>query len=414
MEKTETLKNGILFLAEKQKYAHSVTCGIYVKAGTDYETERQLGISHLLEHMIFRGGRKLPQKDIYEKMNDLGTSFRGETSFSYVHWHIQCMPECCLDSLNLFVEILNSTDWEEAEFNKEKQVVRRQIDLKKEPSFSHHMLWTSEQNKRKTFPVMGEDQTLEAISLRDLLQWKEKIMRQGNVCCVLTGNYREEEIPQIMDLLEQIHTVNKPPLKSKERKPPHFVSRTEEDWHFLELKDCTEFDLSMVFDINTERFDRVMANHLCWETGVKNYSYLWRNMPAALREKSGLMGTWHPRAGYCQFQIEAALDKQNFKADFSNIIESLRRLKEDAELTGWQDYRYAAECLSSVSREKNWQLAENAFLYAEENGVGETDCRKLASGIFRKENLSIVIIYDPGSVNEQELRGFFHRATGEL
>ena len=50
------LEKRLLFCTERQEYSHSVTFSFYVRGGKNYECYRHLGISHLLEHMIFRGG----------------------------------------------------------------------------------------------------------------------------------------------------------------------------------------------------------------------------------------------------------------------------------------------------------------------------------------------------------------------
>ena len=72
MHKIYTLKNGIRLVYEKVAHTQSVSVGIFVKSGSMYETKKENGISHFIEHMLFKGTQKRSAKQIAEEMDFVG------------------------------------------------------------------------------------------------------------------------------------------------------------------------------------------------------------------------------------------------------------------------------------------------------------------------------------------------------
>lgn len=77
--KYSKLDNGLTVLFHQMPNTHSVTVGLYVKAGCLYENEHHIGITHLLEHLHFRKLGVLSQKELYYKMECIGSTLRAAT-----------------------------------------------------------------------------------------------------------------------------------------------------------------------------------------------------------------------------------------------------------------------------------------------------------------------------------------------
>ena len=72
MYKCQTLKNGLTIIGEEIPYLKSISLGIWIKAGSVIETEENSGVSHFIEHMLFKGTKNRSAKDLAREIDNLG------------------------------------------------------------------------------------------------------------------------------------------------------------------------------------------------------------------------------------------------------------------------------------------------------------------------------------------------------
>src|SRR5437868_6626767 len=82
------LQNKMTVLMIPIDHTDTVGVGIYVKVGSRYETQENNGISHFLEHMMFKGTKNLPGNSISEKLDSVGASYNAETSYESTNYYI--------------------------------------------------------------------------------------------------------------------------------------------------------------------------------------------------------------------------------------------------------------------------------------------------------------------------------------
>jgi predicted Zn-dependent peptidase len=105
----ETLDNGLTWLTVELPHLHSVSVVMYARVGSRYETPVDNGLSHFLEHMLFRGTERLP--DAYalnHAIEALGGTLYAETGRDYSLYQISLHPETLLEGLGLFGEIFTA------------------------------------------------------------------------------------------------------------------------------------------------------------------------------------------------------------------------------------------------------------------------------------------------------------------
>lgn len=84
----ENLPNGILLITHQLQHIHSVTLSVSFRTGTLYETEKNNGISHMVEHLFFRKLSNLTQRKLYLEMQKIGAEIIGRTYCDYVCFSI--------------------------------------------------------------------------------------------------------------------------------------------------------------------------------------------------------------------------------------------------------------------------------------------------------------------------------------
>src|SRR5262245_49280177 len=89
----ETLPNGIRVVCEPVPYAHSVALGIWVDAGARDESERNTGISHFVEHLLFKGTERRSARAIAEEFDAIGGQLNAVTDKEYTCYYVKVLPE---------------------------------------------------------------------------------------------------------------------------------------------------------------------------------------------------------------------------------------------------------------------------------------------------------------------------------
>lgn len=122
------LPNGLNVIAETDPDAHTAAVGFFVKTGARDETPEVMGVSHFLEHMMFKGTDKRTAEDINREFDAIGASYNAYTSHEQTVYHAHVLPEALPDAVDLFTDMLRPalrTD----DFDMEKKVILEEIGM---------------------------------------------------------------------------------------------------------------------------------------------------------------------------------------------------------------------------------------------------------------------------------------------
>jgi len=131
---TTTLDNGLTIIAELDPAAHSAAGGFFVKTGARDETPDLMGVSHFLEHMMFKGTDRRSADDINREFDEIGAKYNAFTSSEMTVFHGQTLPELfprCLDLLSDMMRPALRDD----DFNQERNVILEEIAMYKDNPF---------------------------------------------------------------------------------------------------------------------------------------------------------------------------------------------------------------------------------------------------------------------------------------
>ncbi|XAL98243.1 pitrilysin family protein [Phycisphaeraceae bacterium D3-23] len=123
-----TLPNGLTVVAEPDPDAHTAAVGFFVKTGARDETPDVMGVSHFLEHMMFKGTETRSAEDINREFDALGASYNAYTSHEQTVYHAHLLPEKLAAAVDLLTDMLRPalrTD----DFDMEKKVILEEIGM---------------------------------------------------------------------------------------------------------------------------------------------------------------------------------------------------------------------------------------------------------------------------------------------
>ncbi len=406
--------NNLYFYNSRQEYSHMINFGVYVRAGILYEPKRILGVSHLLEHMFFRRLGTLSQKELYKKFNTLGTTFRGETYDDFIRWDIECLPNGYWNSFLILMQLFQDFEWSREEFESEKSVVIRQIERQYEIEFGEYARLYSNVGSRHELSRMGTLESVEKITLDDLYQWKNKVFSSNNVCCVLTGSFSEDDLNRTLNAAEQICLRKNKMPKCKEQLPKNFGMRSERDDIVLSAEEESS-DISVVFDIDKNKFAEEEVVEVCRCMGLKNHSYLSEGLVEEKVLTDEVVCNYFSYEKYGQFQIEFSVlceDVEKGLINFKNLIAEFKR-KDYEKLLGQSDYyRHYTD---GIPRELNFRIAKSEFVKEEKITEGKiSDYQEIIQGVFQSANMSVCITCNSQRISKKSVCSMLERMRGDL
>ena len=186
----QTLDNGLEVIAETSPKAYSTAIGFFVNTGSRDETDEISGVSHFLEHMVFKGTPTRSAEDVNRELDEIGSQSNAFTSEEHTVYYARVLPECQSRATELLSDIMRPS-LRDDDFEMEKQVIIEEIaKYEDQPPFGafekcmaahfgEHPLGRS---------VLGTAQTVGALTPVQMRSYFEQRYSPGNIVLVASGN----------------------------------------------------------------------------------------------------------------------------------------------------------------------------------------------------------------------------------
>lgn len=196
-----TLPNGLAVLTEVNPSVQSVAFGFFVRTGSRDETVEVSGVSHFLEHMVFKGTEKNPPEAVNRFFDEVGAQYNAMTGEESTTYYAAVLPEHLPPAFEVFSDILFPS-LRDADFDVEKQVILEEIgmydDLPHFVAYDHVM--------RSYFgphplgkPILGTRGSVELLTAEQMRAYHQTHYLAGNITLVVTGRTSHEEVLQLAE-----------------------------------------------------------------------------------------------------------------------------------------------------------------------------------------------------------------------
>ena len=192
-----TLDNGLRVVSEFVPYVQSVSLGLRVDAGSRDESDEEAGISHVLEHMLFKGTERRTARDIAEEMDAVGGQIDAFTSKEYTGYGARVLPEHVPLALDVIADMLRHSLLDEKELELEKGVIleeyRSMEDVPEEyvHEVFNRVLWPNHPLGRS---VIGFPEVISRLTPVDLRNYLRAYYVPERMICVAAGNLQHEQL----------------------------------------------------------------------------------------------------------------------------------------------------------------------------------------------------------------------------
>lgn len=354
----ETLSNGLNVLILKNPGTSSVAVDLWVKAGSRYESPKTNGISHFVEHLLFKGTSKRTAKDISREIAAVGGILNGYTHWEYTQLHISLLPLHLGLALEILADIGQNSLMAEEMVEKERNVILEEISLANiyPPSYILNLVSSTLFPENPLgMPIAGTKETVGAIRRQDLLQFYRNHYVPNNIFLTIVGNVD----PQTG--LELIREKFASWPKGNQLPPSPFPPYRQEK--LIEVRERKFLDQAIVVlalqamalgDIDRPAFEIINAT-----LGSGGNSRLYQE----IREKRGLSylvgSLYHPLSDTGLWATYAGTDPKNIEQIQSIFSQQIKKIQQEplspSELAEIKNYIRGR---TLIRNENNSTLAE--------------------------------------------------------
>lgn len=403
------LGNGVRILTKQIPHVHSVSMGVWVDAGARDETPAENGLSHLIEHMIFKGTRRRTAFEIAKEFDAIGGQSNAFTAMESTCFHGRVMDTHLATMADIFCDIFLNSVFDEAELERERPVVLQEIGMVEDsPEEYIHVLlgkafWGEHPLGQS---VLGTRENLFRFDAAMLKDFFRRFYQPGRVLISAAGNLDHD---QFLDLVAPAFEAVAPGPSLPNRIPPkenrqlHITPRDLEQVHIglasrgLSVSDPKRYACSLMNTI----------------LGGNMSSRLFQE----IRESRGLAYSVYsfisPQVGGGMFGAYAGVDPGRVEETIDLILKEIRKLKTARvtaeELQDAKEYTKGQILLADESVENQMaRLAQNEIhmgrhipveeIVSEIEAVSVNDILSLGDELFQTEPLALALL---GPVSEE-------------
>ena len=191
------LDNGIKVITEKMADVESASLGVWVKTGSRHETRRINGISHLIEHMLFKGTRRRSALDVAREIESVGGVLNAFTGREFTCFYSKVLADNIPLAADLLSDIFMNSLFDQKELQKEKKVVMQEIKMVEDtPDDLVHDLFgeTFWKDQPMGRPILGRKSTLRRMTRGDISGYMARRYRADSVFITATGNISHQAL----------------------------------------------------------------------------------------------------------------------------------------------------------------------------------------------------------------------------
>ena len=201
MHRKFTLSNGLRVVCEKIPYVRSVSTGIWVKTGSRDENQENNGISHFVEHMLFKGTKTRNAAKIAECIDNIGGQINAFTGKECTCFYARTLDDHIGTALDVLSDMFFNSIFDPKDIALEKQVILEEISMYEDsPEELVHDLLSETVWRGSSIgkPILGTRESLKNIDRRMIKEYMGERYIQPNTVISVAGNFDEKQLEALL------------------------------------------------------------------------------------------------------------------------------------------------------------------------------------------------------------------------
>ena len=398
------LNNGLTVITHYMPNRVSVCLGLWIRAGSRYEPADINGISHFLEHLVFKGTKKRSCEQIKQSIEGLGGSLNAFTAEELTCYLAKVPQRFAIRSLDTLSDMVFNSRLDAGDIEMERKVILEEIKMYKDLPGSYvlqlltKMLWP---NHPLGANIAGEEESVNAITKDKLMRYKRRYYRSNNIVLCACGNIRHETLLKACGIFNYSRGIEaaKASKARGAQNSPRFSSQ---------IKDSEQTHLALAWrSLSRNHPARFILGLLHIILGANMSSRLFRQV----RERRGLAYEIGTSVKLLRdtgaFIIHAGIDNRRILETLEVILKQLRLIKKNkvsaAELKRAKEYYIGQLSLNLEDTVEHmlWLgdnfLSLNKFLYLQDavrriEKINAGEIQYWAGKILRDQGLNLALV----------------------
>ncbi len=398
-----TLDNGIRVITRKMPHARSVAMGVWVNAGARDEAPQENGLSHLIEHMIFKGTQRRTAYDIAKEFDAIGGHSNAFTSLETTCYHAKVLDTHLPSMVDILSDIFLNSAFDPQEIERERPVILQEIGMVEDsPEECLHMLAGANfwQNHPLGRSVLGTRDNIMGFDAPTIRRFFKRLYQPERIIITAAGHLDHDAF---LDLVA-------PPFVSvrQQDRLPRRVAPQATPGISVHCRQLEQQHLSLICPgvaiTDEQRYAFFLLNAL---VGGNMSSSLFQE----IREQRGLAySVYSYVSSYADsgmFGVYAGVDSRDAETTVALILEQLNRYRDtpvpDDKLRGAKEYTKGGVLLSVESNDNQMvRLAQNEINFGEQvpleqviehiESVTADDIRQLAEKLFQPGQMALTTL----------------------
>ena len=404
MYKYQTLKNGLTIVGEEIPYLKSVSLGIWINTGSRLESEKESGVSHFIEHMLFKGTKNRSAKDIARDIDSLGGEINAFTNKECTCYYVHLLDEHINKGIDVLSDMILNSSFNSDDIDKERFVILEELKMYEDSldDLSYDLLAENiYPNDGLGRNILGNRDTIKNLSREDILNHYNKYYLPNNAIISICGNFKFNEVVKVIeDKFENWEPKDVDILVEEAKFTPCFVAKNKDSEQVniaISLKAIPE-------ESEKEAYALAVVNNVF---GGSTSSRLFQN----IREDKGLVysiyssQTLFRKCG--ELGIFASTSEEYLKEVYDLIIKEIKEIKENyiteeeleqskKQLKG--NYILSLESINAKMLSHGESMLLNNKIKDEDeiiehiNSVNMEQVKAIINKVFNIENLGVCIV----------------------
>jgi predicted Zn-dependent peptidase len=402
--KQVVLSNGLVVITEPMAHVRSVSVGVWLRSGSRRERSELNGISHFIEHMVFKGTRRRSAEDIAREVDSVGGMLDAFTAKELVCFNTRVLDEHLPKAFDVLSDMLLEPKFADEDIEREKSVVLEEIRMTKDnPEDLVHELFTQNfwNSHALGRPILGTPKTVSAFDRATLHSWFRRWYAPNNLVITAAGHV---EHAHLVDLVKE-RFLKLEPYRQKESDPvphpvPHITLRKKNELEQVHI--CIGVPALPMND--KRRFAVSVLNNVL---GGGMSSRLFQNV----RERQGLayaiFSELNAYKDVGMLSVYAGTSTETASKLIRCVLEEFRRLKDELlsaeELRRSKDHLKGATLLALEGTGQRMNSLARYHLYFNRHftpqeliamleSVTADDVQQIAREFFQKDQLAASVV----------------------
>ena len=238
MVKKETLSNGLRILTEQLPHLRSCAIGVWVQSGSRHEPEDLCGISHYLEHMLFKGTENRDAAQLAAEFDSIGGQVNAFTTKEHTCYYCRTLDQYLPKAAQLLADMFFHSTFKPEDVDLERGVILEEIGMYEdtpEDLCNENMFGAIYSGTALGRPILGTRDSLKGIDSAALHAYKNKNYTPENTIISVCGSFSEEQLAEIREIFAQMAPGNPPQIVDTEYKPAFVLQKKDTEQNHLQL-----------------------------------------------------------------------------------------------------------------------------------------------------------------------------------